>query len=38
VAKLPTLTTDKFASTPQILAAFQRYQDPSWKRATVSLR
>ena len=38
VARLPTLTTDKFASTPQILAAFQRYQDPAWKRATVSLR
>jgi transposase-like protein len=39
LAKLPTLTTDKFASTPQILAAFQRFQslldtlrpkNPSW--------
>jgi hypothetical protein len=38
VAKLPTLTTDKFASTPQILAAFQRHQDPLWKRGTVSIR
>ncbi|MEK8032466.1 hypothetical protein AACH06_16700 [Ideonella sp. DXS29W] len=38
VARLPTLTTDKFASTPQILAAFQRYQDAGWKRSTVSLR
>lgn len=38
VAKLPTLTTDKFASTPQILAAFQRFQDAGWKRGTVSLR
>ena len=24
--------------TPQILAAFQRYQDAGWKRGTVSLR
>ncbi|MGM9491688.1 hypothetical protein [Ideonella sp. YS5] len=38
VARLPTLTTDKFASTPQILAAFQRFQDAGWKRGTVSLR
>lgn len=38
VAKLPTLTTEKFASTPQILAAFQRFQDASWKRGTVSVR
>jgi hypothetical protein len=38
VAKLPTLTTEKFASTPQILAAFQRFQDAGWKRGTVSVR
>ena len=38
VARLPTLTTEKFASAPQILAAFQRYQDAGWKRGTVSLR
>lgn len=38
VAKLPTLTIEKFASTPQILAAFQRYQDAGWKRGTVSIR
>ena len=38
VARLPTLTTDKSASTPQILAAFQRFQDAGWKRGTVSTR
>jgi hypothetical protein len=38
VAKLPTLTTDKFASTPQILIAFQKFQDAGWKRGTVSIR
>ena len=38
VLKLDTLNTEKFASTPQILAAFQRWQAADWKQQTVSLR
>lgn len=38
VTRLPSLSLDRFASTPQILAAFQRFQDPRWKQGTVSVR
>jgi len=33
-----SLATDRFASTPQLLAAFGPWADPRWKRTTVSLR
>jgi len=33
-----TLAIDKFASTPQLLAAFGPWADARWKRTTVSLR
>ena len=29
---------ERWASSPQLLAAFSRWPDPAWKRATVSLR
>ena len=38
VLKLETLTAERQASDPGILGAFQRWQDPSWKRQTVSVR
>ncbi|MCD2341019.1 hypothetical protein LRH25_11760 [Ideonella azotifigens] len=38
VTRLSNLEVDKSASSPQILAAFQRWQDPQWKRQSVSLR
>lgn len=38
VLQADTLATDKFASTPQLLAAFGPWADPRWKRTTVSLR
>lgn len=38
VVMLETLNTEKLASTPQLLAAFQRWQAPDWKRQTVALR
>lgn len=38
VSKLDSLTVDKQASSPQLLAMFQRWQDPAWKRQSVSLR
>jgi len=38
VTKLGALDVDKSASSPQLLAMFQRWQDPAWKRGSVSLR
>ena len=38
VLRLDTLAIDKEAGTPDLLTAFKRWQDPAWKRATVSLR
>ncbi len=38
VMTLEPLATEKTASTPNLLAAFTRGQDPAWKRATVALR
>jgi hypothetical protein len=33
-----TLATERTADAPASLKAFQRFQDPAWKRVTVSLR
>ncbi|MEO5844497.1 MAG: hypothetical protein ABIQ33_06610, partial [Caldimonas sp.] len=38
VVRLDGLGTDRQAGDPGLLGAFQRWQDPAWKRATVSLR
>jgi len=38
VVRLDTLGTERQAGDPQILGAFARWQDPGWKRETVSLR
>ncbi|OOG43817.1 hypothetical protein [Polaromonas sp. A23] len=38
VARMDTLTTEKQASQPGMLAAFGKGQDAAWKRQTVSLR
>ena len=38
VIGLGTLATEQQASDPRILRAFQRWQDPSWRRETLSLR
>lgn len=38
VVRLDSLTTERQASDPAILGAFQRWQDPGWKRETVSIR
>jgi hypothetical protein len=38
VVDLPSLTTQRQASDPHILGAFQRWQQPQWKQMTVSLR
>lgn len=38
VIRLDGLGTDRQAGDPSLLGAFQRWQDPAWKRATVSLR
>lgn len=35
---LETLTTERQAGEPQLLGAFQRWQDPSWKRDSLALR
>ena len=38
LVRLDSLTTERQSSDPTALGAFQRWQDPAWKRATVSLR
>ena len=38
VARMDTLTAEKQASDPSLLVAFGKWQDPNWKRQTVSLR
>jgi hypothetical protein len=38
VMRLDTLAVARQASDPAILGAFQRWQDPSWKEQTLSLR
>jgi hypothetical protein len=38
VMDLPTLTTQRQASDPSILGAFQRWQQPAWQQMSVSLR
>jgi hypothetical protein len=38
VTTLGTLAVDKQASTPALLALFGKWQDPAWKRTTVSVR
>lgn len=38
VLRLDTLVVDRQASSPSLLAAFRRSQDPAWKAMTVSLR
>ncbi len=38
VVRIDTLGTERQAGDPAILGAFMRWQDPGWKRETVSLR
>ena len=38
VVRLDTLGTERQAGDPTVLGAFVRWQDPGWKRETVSLR
>ena len=38
VMRLDTLAIARQASDPGMLDAFQRWQDPSWKRQTLSVR
>ena len=38
VVNLDTLSTERRAATPDALGAFQRWEDPGWKRSTLSLR
>lgn len=38
VVSLDSMATDKQASDPTLLGAFQRWQSPSWKASTVSIR
>lgn len=38
VLSLDTLATERYAGTPQVLAAFVRWADAQWRRGTVSLR
>ena len=36
--RLDTLGTERQAGDPEMLGAFQRWQDPAWKRLTLALR
>jgi hypothetical protein len=36
--RLDTLATERQAADPEALGAFQRWQDPAWKRLSLSLR
>ena len=36
--RLDTLATERQATDPGILGSFQRWQDASWKRQTLSIR
>jgi hypothetical protein len=38
VLKIDTLTVDQRASTPSLLIAFTKWQDPTWKASTLSIR
>jgi hypothetical protein len=38
VLKIDTLTVDQRASTPSLLIAFTKWQDPTWKATTLSVR
>ena len=38
VVRLDTLAVARLAGDPEFLGAFQRWQDPSWKRLTLSVR
>lgn len=38
LVRLDSLTTERKAAEASALGAFQRWQDPAWKRTTVSLR
>ncbi|MEP6739129.1 MAG: hypothetical protein ABJA61_02035 [Caldimonas sp.] len=38
IVRIDSLATERQASDPVMLGAFQRWQDPAWKRETVSLR
>lgn len=38
VMRLDTLAVARHASDPSVLGAFQRWQDPSWKEQTLSVR
>ncbi len=38
LVRLDGLGTERQAGDPSLLGAFQRWQDPAWKRATVSVR
>jgi len=38
VVRLDGLATERQAADPGLLGAFQRWQDPAWKRASLSLR
>jgi len=38
LVRLDGLATVRQASDPSLLGAFQRWQDPAWKQATVSVR
>jgi hypothetical protein len=38
VMSVAGLTTERQAGDPSLLGAFQRWQDPAWKRLSVSVR
>jgi hypothetical protein len=38
LVRLDTLASDREVAEPGMLSSFQRWQDPNWKRATLSLR